>query len=296
MPRALLVLYPGCAHAEIAPLVALLDGAATLTTLGPTRAAVRVREGLSVAVDASYADASADDVALVAVPGGDPERVIEDAALRARLARSGPVVAAICNGVLLAGLAGITRGRSVTHTAVEAWAPRPAFDPLLALAERAFAEAHYVDEDVVVDGSLVTAKPWAAIDFAKKAVHAAGLLSREEAASRARYLRGFRDGSYPDPYLRWAIQLDRVEGVPTTRDDVEAHVAHLRTLERAGRLELAGPFEDAPSGLVVVRARDREEAERIAAADPFVARGVRRAVVRTWRLSCDDDDHLLSRS
>lgn len=44
---------------------------------------------------------------------------------------------------------------------------------------------------------------------------------------------------------------------------------------------------------MIVRARTRDEAQAIADADPFVTRGVRRAELRPWRLSCDDDDHLL---
>ncbi len=289
--RAVLVVYPGCAHGEVAPLLTLFDGAATWTTAGPSRAAVVVREGFAIAVDAAYADV-AGEVDLVVVPGGDFGSVLEDRALAALLSRA-RVVAAICNGVLLAGLAGIARGRAVTHTAVPRWAPRPAFDELLAIADRAFAGARYVDEDVVVDGPLVTAKPWAAIDFAKRAAVVSGALSRDEAASRARYQRGFRDRTWGEPYRRWAILLTQIEGVPTSRADVEAHVAHLRALEREGRLEIAGPFPEHASGLVVLRATSREEAQAIAARDPFVTRGVRRLELRPWLISCDDDDHLL---
>ena len=289
--RAVLVVFPGCAHGEVAPLLTLLEGAAAWEVAGPTRDPVRVREGFSIAVDARYAEV-AGEIDLAVVPGGDIASVIEDAALAALLGRA-RAVAAICNGVLLAGLAGVARGRAVTHTAVPRWAPRPTFDALLVLADRALAGARYVDEDVVVDGALVTAKPWAAIDFAKKAAVVAGALSRDEAASRARYQRGFRDRTWGEPYRRWALLLTQIEGVPTSRADVEAHVAHLRVLEREGRLEIAGPFPEHASGLVVLRATSRDEAERIAAADPFVTRGVRRVEVRPWLISCDDDDHLL---
>lgn len=290
-PRVVLVLYPGCAQTEVAPLLALLEGAAELLVAGPTPT-VPTREGLRVTVEVGYAAALAEPAALVVLPGGDVAAALDDVDLHA-LVRGSERVAAICNGVVLAAASGRTAGRRITHTVTERYAPRPAFDALLALGERLFAGASYVDEDVVIDGPLVTAKPWAAIDFAKKAVVHAGLVERDEAASRARYLRGLRDGSLGDPYLRFAIFLAQIEGVPTQRADVEAHVAHLRALERAGKLELAGPFPEHRSGLVVVRAEDRAEAEAIAAADPFVARGVRRAEVRPWRLSCDDDDHLL---
>lgn len=291
MPNVIVALYPGCTHGEIVPLLQILDGAATVRTLGPTTDAIHVREGYAVAVDGTFASAGA-AIDLLVLPGGDPITVLEDGALFA-LVRASAKVAAICNGVLLAGLAGVTRGRTITHVATAPYATSPTYDELLTLAARAFEGARWVDEDVVVDGPLVTAKPWAAIDFAKRALVHAGLLERTRAASRARYLRGFRDASHGPPYERWAIALSQIEGVATVRDDVVAHVEHLRALERNGLLELAGPFPEHASGLVVVRARSRDEAEAIAAHDPFVSRGVRRAEVRRWLLSCDDDDHLL---
>jgi uncharacterized protein YciI/putative intracellular protease/amidase len=291
MPRVVLALYPGCTLTELAPLLSLLEGAAEALVAGPAPT-VRTQEGLSIQVDASFEEALGLERAMLAIPGGDPTGALEDAALHA-LVRESDHVAAICNGVLVAAASGMCADRRITHTVAPPYAQRPEFDELLALGAELFSGATWLDEDVVIDGPLVTAKPWAAIDFAKKAVVHAGLLHRAEAASRARYLRGVRDRSHGDPYLRFAIFLAQVEGRPTTRADVEAHVEHLRALERTGKLELAGPFAEHRSGLVVVRAKDLAEAEAIAAADPFVARGVRTADVRPWQLSCDDDDHLL---
>jgi len=70
---------------------------------------------------------------------------------------------------------------------------------------------------------------------------------------------------------------------------LEAHLAYLDEIERAGHLFLAGPFvqEDGPStggGLFVLRARSLAEAQAIAARDPYTAGGYRVATVRPWRL------------
>ncbi|MBM4368112.1 MAG: hypothetical protein FJ102_18010 [Deltaproteobacteria bacterium] len=108
----------------------------------------------------------------------------------------------------------------------------------------------------------------------------------------ARYQRGCRDLAGEDPHARWAAFLAPVSGVATTRAQVRAHVVYLRALERAGRLVLAGPFDDGSGGLVVFRAVDRAEAEQILARDPFVAEGVRVATLRRWSLSNADNDHL----
>ncbi|HHY49646.1 MAG TPA: YciI family protein [Alphaproteobacteria bacterium] len=66
------------------------------------------------------------------------------------------------------------------------------------------------------------------------------------------------------------------------------HLAHLESL--GDRLVLAGPFldtQDRPTGsLVVIDAESREEAETIAARDPFVTEGVfARYEVRRWNWS-----------
>ncbi len=44
---------------------------------------------------------------------------------------------------------------------------------------------------------------------------------------------------------------------------------------------------------VVVRAASLQDAESLAATDPFVRSGVRMVRVRRWQLSCDDNGHML---
>lgn len=58
---------------------------------------------------------------------------------------------------------------------------------------------------------------------------------------------------------------------PDVRPD---HLAHLEPLTRAGRIVLAGPFTDGSGSLIVFEAESLEEAEAIAARDPYVRRGV----------------------
>ena len=70
-------------------------------------------------------------------------------------------------------------------------------------------------------------------------------------------------------------------------------MAHLRELDQAGKLVLCGPFLDYAGGMVIVQAESREEAEEIAKRDPFVASGTETYEVRTWELSCEENNHLL---
>jgi uncharacterized protein len=90
----------------------------------------------------------------------------------------------------------------------------------------------------------------------------------------------------------WLIVSRPTQG--TSREDIGAVVpAHLRwllALEAEGRVLLSGPLLDGPgvgpgSGVTVLRARDADEASRIAARDPFVVAGLRAFDVFQWRLN-----------
>jgi len=65
----------------------------------------------------------------------------------------------------------------------------------------------------------------------------------------------------------------------------QAHIQYTLTLQRDGTAQAAGPFTETADGVVgmtLLRAPDLATAERIAAADPAVAAGRLKAVVREW--------------
>ena len=76
---------------------------------------------------------------------------------------------------------------------------------------------------------------------------------------------------------------------PPGDQDVEAHVAFLRSLRDSGALLMAGPYDgwreepdrSRPTGMVILAASE-DEAREIAEADPLV-RGGARYVIRRWR-------------
>jgi uncharacterized protein YciI len=93
-------------------------------------------------------------------------------------------------------------------------------------------------------------------------------------------------------HTRFVIFLNKAGDAPLSPETIRRHIEHLRALDQEGRLELCGPFTDHPSGMVVVKAKDKAEAEDIAKSDPFVREGARTFEVRTWLLARADNGYL----
>jgi len=90
----------------------------------------------------------------------------------------------------------------------------------------------------------------------------------------------------------WVIQLGKLKDF--TQEVVRAHVEHIRRLDDAGKLVLAGPFEGEPAGgLIVIRAGSVGEALSIAEMDPFVAQGFESCTVRAMTPACRTNNYLL---
>jgi len=93
-------------------------------------------------------------------------------------------------------------------------------------------------------------------------------------------------------HRRYVIFLDQIKGVKTTENHIRDHVQFLKQLEENGRLVLCGPFIDHKGGMVIIRADSLEEARQVAHSDPFVKSGVRNCEIRSWQLSCEENNHL----
>lgn len=93
-------------------------------------------------------------------------------------------------------------------------------------------------------------------------------------------------------HRQYVIFLDQIKGVKTTEAHIRDHVQFLKNLEDTGQLELCGPFIDHKGGMVIIKAESLDKAKEIAHSDPFVKSGVRSCEVRSWQLSCKENNHL----
>jgi protease I len=128
------------------------DGAETVAVGAEAGATYSSKKGYPVVADKSIADVRAQDFDAVVIPGGwAPDTLRQDGRVLnfvREMDKAGKIVAAICHAGWVVCSADILRGRKATcFKAIK--------DDML------HAGAHYVDEEVVVDGNLITSRtPW----------------------------------------------------------------------------------------------------------------------------------------
>ena len=89
---------------------------------------------------------------------------------------------------------------------------------------------------------------------------------------------------------RLYVVLSKPTGAPEAiKATTPAHLEYMIGLEQRGILFASGPFlgsdgKPAGDGMTILRTASAEEAKRIAEADPFFAKGLRRFEVREWML------------
>ena len=169
--RALVLFYPGCIEFEAILAAQVIRGKElTIDVATPDGTDYEGPSGIALRATHSYADVDPTQYQAIIVPGGDTDAVLEDESLIKLLttaSEAGAALGAICAGPRLLAKAGLLRGRKFTH----------GFGADSALPE--WEGGTYVDELVVTDGNVVTAKPQAYIDFAVELLYTAGLRATE---------------------------------------------------------------------------------------------------------------------
>ena len=148
--RVAMVLAPNFEDVEATePKRYLEELGAEVTVIGIERGLIQGKKGGALEADATFAEVSPEDFALLVIPGGGaPEnlRIHEPAvAFTRRFVESGKPVAAICHGPQLLISAKVLEGRTLTCV-------NKIRDDVIN------AGGNYVDEALVEDGNLITSR------------------------------------------------------------------------------------------------------------------------------------------
>jgi hypothetical protein len=87
------------------------------------------------------------------------------------------------------------------------------------------------------------------------------------------------------------IFLNSIPARPLTLDAVNRHAAHLKELDDAGKLVLAGPIPERAGGLIVLRVASLAQAKAIAEEDPMIRGACQTYELGTWLMSNRQNDY-----
>lgn len=166
-------LYDGFADFEIAPLLLFLREKTEVITFSFEKGVQRSEEQLKVVIDQSVSEVDPEDVDLIIIPGGDPEPHKERTdfhTLLKKVHERGKIVAAICGGPGFLAHAGLLKGLRIAH----GYSPEDAV--------RVFEGSEITDEDVIVEGNIITARGQAFAEFVVEVYRALGFFENEEEA------------------------------------------------------------------------------------------------------------------
>lgn len=191
------LLYPGCIFFEIAIATETLAKHLPVHYYTPDGQPHQASNGSTISSAGDLSALKSASTLAVLVPGGDPRALLLPTpsatdALQAQ-ARAGAVIAGICAGSLVMASAGLMLGHRGTHNYTAEYAP-----PEKVAATRDYwSGMHFVRANLVQDGNLITAQPWAYRQFAAAVGRALSVLSKEEAAELESYIakRTYSDAS-----------------------------------------------------------------------------------------------------
>jgi putative intracellular protease/amidase len=113
-------------------------------------------EGFPTQPQKLLSEVRADEVDLFVIPGGDPKMMYNNSVLNTclkQLHEKGKCIAAICGAPVHLAKAGILDGKRFTTSVFEEY-------------QDDFKKGIFTNEDVVIEGNIITAKPNVYVDFA----------------------------------------------------------------------------------------------------------------------------------
>ncbi|WP_128003678.1 DJ-1/PfpI family protein [Piscinibacter defluvii] len=182
------LLYSGCTFFEVALAVEVLAPRYDVRYYSPDGRDHLASNGATIVPHGSYRDLEASTSVAVLIPGGDPGSIL----VPENLARNcltvthdrSALLAGICAGNLVIAAAGLLRGGRGTHNYTSQYASAEQVETTAPY----WSGMTYEHADLVHDGLIVTAMPWAYRKFASKVGQLLGALSESEASALETYV------------------------------------------------------------------------------------------------------------
>lgn len=188
-----LILFPGCFYHEIATSVFSLIDYSEVTFVGPKKGLLKTGENFQINIDVEFNEIDTNSDILL-IPGGDCYSVKDNTILKEKILEASKnqdcLLAGICNGALVLAQSGSLKGKNCTHTAHPNWADPKDYKELFDEAAIAFEGSTYIDEDLVTDENVVTAKPWSHIEFAVELLKQKSCIDDQKAKRLRNYYHG----------------------------------------------------------------------------------------------------------
>jgi 4-methyl-5(b-hydroxyethyl)-thiazole monophosphate biosynthesis len=181
------LIYNNYAHFEV-DLVCWIRGRANeVVTVALEEYEVQSAEGFIMKAHKLIDEVDVNEVDLFIIPGGDSESILGNAKLQSllrQLNKQGKLIGAICYGPILLADAGILKEKKFTtsvSTELELF--------------QVFNKENFIDEGVVVDGNIVTAKGDYYVDFALQICKMANLTNENALNYWAKFFRSEKEVS-----------------------------------------------------------------------------------------------------
>ena len=171
--KTCIFVYNGFTHFEVMITSLLMKSNSEIIVAGLDKSDVVSFEGFTIKPDTTLTDISLSDLDLFVIPGGTPEEIYDNYNLLEALQylnNQNILIAAICAGPLHLARAGILDGKKFT-------VDNPEYEKY----NQDFANGSYLEEIVVKDGNIITAKPTGYIDFALEIGRALDIFENEKA-------------------------------------------------------------------------------------------------------------------
>lgn len=168
--KTYILIYEGFAHFEVMLASYLLKTTGEIVTVGLNKNQITSYEGFQLVPHEALSEIEIRDVDVFLVAGGDPAELAEHAELHRLLDdldQQGKIIGGICSGTLQLAKAGILKNRKYTTT-------------LDLTANPEFESEHFIDQNIVIDGHIITAKAAGYVDFGLELGTLAGIY-RDEA-------------------------------------------------------------------------------------------------------------------